>query len=90
MDAFGEDGMTPLVRNQSALLADLKGPIAFNRNPSSNLQVPYFLPVFSRNQMEMTPFFDTLDSRISPDLVMHRSPSVLQYGFNIPPMAVDA
>ena len=52
--------------------------------------MPYFLPVFSRNQMEMTPFFDALDSRLSPDLIMHRSPSALQYTFNMPPMAVDA
>ena len=74
----------------AGVLADLKNPISFNRNPSSNLQVPYFLPVFSRNQMEMTPFFDAPDSRLSPDLIMHRSPSALQYTFNMPPMAVDA
>ena len=89
MEVLNEDGMAPLMRNHSAH-TDLKSPVPFHRNASSNLHVPCFLPVLSRNQIEMTPFFDTSDGRLSPDLIMCRSPSTMQFGFTMSPIPIDA
>ena len=44
--------ISPLVRNQSALLADLKAPFPFARNSSSNLQIPFMMRNYSRTYMD--------------------------------------
>ena len=86
----GEEVISPLVRNQSALLADLKSPFPFVRNSSSNLQIPFMMRNYSRTYMDSSYPNDAGDYSLSPDLVMSHSPSVMQYGYGFQPFQADA
>ena len=81
--------ISPLVRNQSALLADLKAPFPFARNSSSNLQIPFMMRNYSRTYMDSSYPNDAGDYNLSPDLVMSHSPSVMQYSYGFQPFQVD-